>query len=193
VRAVDAACATRWSGLSAARAPGHDVDSRTGLPSPAKRGRLVYRPATGALDRPGQQAPGFCAQKSSNCCAFEPLGGAVLLAVLSLGAAVPPPVLPVVVPVLPVGVLVAVGVAVGDVVVVEESLLEVLVPVLELSPLAAAASAGDVLETGTETSAGGPGTCMAAESPPPQPAAARASRPVATSAMMRPGMWLTPP
>jgi hypothetical protein len=152
----------------------------------------VYRRPTGALDRPRQQAPGFCAQKSSNCCAFDPLGGVLLLAVFWLGAAVPPPVLPVVVPVLPVGVLVAVGVAVAldD---VEEPLLDVLVPVLELLLLAAAASAGDVLETGTETSAGGPGTCSAVVSPPPQPAAARASRPVATSPMMRPRMWLTPP
>jgi hypothetical protein len=137
-----------------------------------------------------QQAPGFWAQKSWNCCAFEPLGG-VLLAVPLLGAVVPPPglVLPVVVPVLPVGVLVAVGVAVAldD---VDE--LDVLVPVLELLLLAAAAAAGGVLDTGTETSTGGPGTCSAVASLPPQPVTARASRPVATSAMMRPGMWLTP-
>jgi hypothetical protein len=121
---------------------------------------------------------------------LDPLGGVALLAVFSpVGAAVPPPVLPVVVPVLPVGVLVAVGVAVGVAVADPESL----VLLVELPLFAAAASAGEVLDTGTETSAGGPGTSMAAESPPPQPAAARASRPAATSAMMRPRMWLTPP
>ena len=40
---------------------------------------------SGELD--AQQAPGFCAQKSSNCCAFEPAGGGC---VVSLGLSVPP-------------------------------------------------------------------------------------------------------
>jgi hypothetical protein len=93
--------------------------------------------------------------------------------------------------VLPVGVLVAVGVAL-PVESVELSFDVVLLSLLELS-FAAAASAGGVSDCGTDTSAGGPGTCMAVVSPPPQPAATRASRPAATSAMMRPGMSLTPP
>jgi hypothetical protein len=38
-----------------------------------------------------QQAPGFCAQKSSNCCASEPAGGGESAVGLSvLGAVVPP-------------------------------------------------------------------------------------------------------
>jgi hypothetical protein len=163
----------------------------------------VYRLPTDALDGRCQQAPGFCAQKSSNCWAFEPSGGDWSLLAeswLVSGAVVPPPVLSVVVPVLPVGVLVALGVVVSDDDDDDEELLsllelslDVLVSLLELSLFDDAASVGDVSDWGIVTSAGGPGTCWAAVSPPPQPAAARASRPAATSAMMRPGMWLTPP
>jgi hypothetical protein len=112
------------------------------------------------------------------------------------GALVPPPVLSVVVPVLPVGVLVALGVVVSDDELLSLELsFDVLVSLLLelLSFAAAAASAGAWADCGIVTSAGGPGTCMAAVSLPPQPAATRASRPAATSAMMRPGMWLTPP
>src|SRR4051812_45815725 len=166
---------------------------------PSNEGQHVYRPPTGPLDRRRQQAPGFWAQKSSNCWAFDPLGGVWSLLAESCvvsGALVPPPVLSVVVPVLPVGVLVAVGVLVSD----DELLsLELSFDVFVSLPLAlvslfaaAAASAGACADCGIVTSAGGPGTCMAAVSPPPQPAT-RASRPAATSAMMRPGMWLTPP
>jgi hypothetical protein len=146
-----------------------------------------------------QQAPGFWAQKSSNCWAFDPSGGGWSLLAESwppFGAAVPPPVLSAVVPVLPVGVLVAVGVAVpepDDVLSLELLSDDVLLSLLELLLFEDAASAGDVSDWGTVTSAGGPGTCMAAVSLPPQPAATRASRPAATSAMMRPGMSLTPP
>jgi hypothetical protein len=142
---------------------------------------------------PCQQAPGFWAQKSSNCWASEPSGGGWSLLAESWpvsGAAVPPPE-SVVVPVLPVGVLVAVGVAVSDDVLLSFDVL--LLSLLELSLLDDAASAGGVSDSGIVTSAGGPGTWMAAVSLPPQPAATRASRPAATSAIMRPGMWLTPP
>jgi hypothetical protein len=153
----------------------------------------MYRPPTGALDGRGQQAPGFWAQKSSNCCASEPSGGGWSLLAESWpvsGAVVPPalsvvdvPVLPVVagLPVEPVPESgVGVGVAVS---------FEVLVSLLEeLLSLDEAASAGDVSDCGTVTSAGGPGTSVAVVSLPPQPAATRASRPAATSAMMRPRM-----
>jgi hypothetical protein len=158
----------------------------------------VYRPPTDALDGARQQAPGFCAQKSSNCWAFEPSGGEVSLLAeswLESGAVAPPP-LSVVVPVLPVGVLVALGVVESDdelLSLLELSLDDVLVSLLELSRFDDAASAGAVSDCGIETLAGGPGTSGASLSPPPQPAAARASRPAATSAVMRPGMWLTPP
>jgi hypothetical protein len=110
------------------------------------------------------------------------------------GAVAPPP-LSVVVPVLPVGVLVALGVVESDDDVLSLLVLslDVLLSLLELSRFADAASVGAVSDCGTETSAGGPGTSGAPLSPPPQPAAARASRPAATSAMMRPDMWLTPP
>jgi hypothetical protein len=157
----------------------------------------VYRPPTGPLDGRCQQAPGFCAQKSSNCWAFEPSGGDWSLLAeswLVSGAVVPPPVLSVVVPVLPVGVLVALGVVVSDdddddeLLSLLELSLDVLVSLLELSLFADAASAGAVSDCGIETSAGGPGTCAASLLPPPQPAAANASRPAATSAMRRPGM-----
>jgi hypothetical protein len=155
----------------------------------------VYRPRTDALDDLRQQAPGFWAQKSSNCWASDPSGGGWSFdaeSSLVSGAAVPPLASPVVpVPVLPLdvplspellsvlesGVLVAVGVA------LELSLDD---PEPEPSP-------GAVWDCGTDTAAGGPGTCVASVSPPPQPAATRASRPAVASAMMRPGMWLTPP
>src|SRR4051794_3079515 len=161
---------------------------------PSNEGQHVYRPPTGPLDRRRQQAPGFWAQKSSNCWALDPLGGVWSLLAESWvvsGALVPPPVLSVVVPVLPVGVLVAVGVVVSD-----DELLSlelsfdvfVSLPLALVSFAAAAASAGACADCGTVTSAGGPGTWMAAVSPPPQPVATRASRPAATSAMMRPGM-----
>jgi hypothetical protein len=59
---------------------------------------ILYRPPRGGLDavnRPSdriraQQAPGFCEQKSSNCCASDP-GAGVAPAVGVPGAAVPPP------------------------------------------------------------------------------------------------------
>jgi hypothetical protein len=184
--------------MRARGALGRDVESSTACLPWRKRGQHLYRPPAGALDRPGQQAPGFWAQKSSNCWALEPSGGAWSLVAESCplsGAAVPPPVLSVVVPVLPVGVLVADGVVVSDELSLELSvdvLVSLLLSLLELL-FDDAASLGDWSDCGTETSAGGPGTCVAASPPPPQPATATVSRPATTSAMMRPGIWLTPP
>jgi hypothetical protein len=111
------------------------------------------------------------------------------------GAAVAPPLLSVLVPVLPV----VEPLSVDELSLLEsdddelESLellsLDVLESLLELLlSFADAASVGDWADCGIVTSAGGPGTCAASVSPPPQPAAPRASRPAATSAMMRPGM-----
>src|SRR3954471_10770405 len=104
-----------------------------------------------------QQAPGFCAQKSSNCCALDPAGGvAVALPVLVSGDVVPPfesPVVPVPVsdvPVVPVSVLDELS---------DELLSLLLVLELLLSEFAAAAAVGAVLDSGIATSAGGPGTC----------------------------------
>jgi hypothetical protein len=100
------------------------------------------------LTSAGQQAPGFCAQKSSNFCAFDPAGGGVLLAWLSapaVGAAAPPPVdvPPVDVPPVPVEpvevpVLVPVGVTPVDPV---EPVLPV-EPVVPLVPVGVAVGVG---------------------------------------------------
>jgi hypothetical protein len=137
-----------------------------------------------------QQAPGFCAQKSSNCDAPESAGGAVSLVDVSvpvLEEDVPPlDVSPVAVPVSPV---VPPPVLVSPLLVelsvdVLLSVLVVLSDVL-LSCEADAAASGAVSDTGTATSAGGPGTCGASASLPPQPAATTASRPAASTAARR--------
>src|SRR3954452_16596589 len=58
---------------------------------------ILQRALRGPLAATGQQAPGFWAQKSSNCWASEPAAGAWPLDAESLpeGACVPPPVVPV--------------------------------------------------------------------------------------------------
>jgi hypothetical protein len=139
-----------------------------------------------------QQAPGFCAQKSSNCWAFEPAGGvAVALPVLVSGDVVPPlesPVVPVpesVVPLVPVSVPDELS---------DELLSLLLVLELLLSEFADAAAVGAWLDSGIATSAGGPGTCGAAASLPPHPAATTASRPTIRKAARRGApIFLTPP
>src|SRR4051794_19656024 len=71
---------------------------------PVRRGSPVLSAVPwGRLTRGRQQAPGFCAQKSSNFWAFDPAGGGVSLLWLSApvdGAAAPPPLDVVSVPVL---------------------------------------------------------------------------------------------
>src|SRR3954451_25016827 len=69
------------------------VESRTVLPL-RERSRDLSAGGARRLTRAGQQAPGFCAQKSSNFCAFDPAGGGLSLDWLSapaVGAAAPPP------------------------------------------------------------------------------------------------------
>jgi hypothetical protein len=151
-----------------------------------------------------QQAPGFWAQKSSNCWASEPAGGAVSLLALSgevvsvlvlvSGDVVPP--LAVSPDVVPVSVLPVVSVPV-ELELLSELVLSVDVLVsellLELSLLlAAAAAAGASLDTGIATSAGGPGTCGAAGSLPPQPAATSVSSPTVMISARRLLISLTP-
>jgi hypothetical protein len=61
---------------------------------PMRAGSPCLSAGRGArLTRERQQAPGFCAQKSSNFCASDPAGGGVSLPWLSPpdGAAAPPP------------------------------------------------------------------------------------------------------
>jgi hypothetical protein len=157
-----------------------------------------------------QQAPGFWAQKSSNCWASEPAGGVVSLVALSgelvlvsgeelvlvSGEVVPP--LAVSPDVVPVSVLPVVSVPV-ELELLSELVLSVDVLVSELLLLlllllAAAAAAGAWLDTGTATSAGGPGTCGAAGSLPPQPAAASVSSPTVMIRVRRLApISLTPP
>jgi hypothetical protein len=147
-----------------------------------------------------QQAPGFWAQKSSNCWASEPAAGVgVLVAVVSelvlvSGDVVPPlAVSPDVVPVLPVvPVPEESGVLLPDVVLSLDVLLEL--ELLLLLLLAAAAAAGAWLDTGIVTSAGGPGTCGAAGSLPPQPAATSVRSPTVLIRAKRVApIFLTPP
>ena len=112
-----------------------------------------------------QQAPGFCAQKSSNCCASEPAGGAVSFDAESCcaGALAPPlsvPVVPVV-PVVPESVPVLGVVPVEPdwslgAVVLPGSAVAVGVGVGVASPLALSPSA--LVSDGIVTAAGGPGT-----------------------------------
>ena len=114
----------------------------------------------------GQQAPGFCAQKSSNCCASEPAGGAVSFDAESCcaGALAPPlsvPVVPVV-PVVPEPALVLGVVPVepdwlSGAVVPPGSAVAVGVGVGVASPLALL-SPRELVSDGIVTSAGGPGT-----------------------------------
>jgi hypothetical protein len=73
-----------------------------GLTFPTRGASQVIGRLPGRLD---QQAPGFCAQKSSNCSASESAGGGVSFVGLSAsasGAVVPPLVSGVVAPVSPV-------------------------------------------------------------------------------------------
>jgi hypothetical protein len=63
---------------------------------------LLMRLTAQGAGSAAQQAPGFCAQKSSNCSASEPAGGAVSLAAeSSVAGAVAPPLSVPVVPVAP--------------------------------------------------------------------------------------------
>lgn len=89
-----------------------------------------------------QQAPGFWAQKSSNCCAFEPAGGvAVLVGVPVLGAVEPPlPVSPLAVPVSP-DVVLSVLEELSDDVLLSDELLSLLLELLSLFADAAAVGA----------------------------------------------------
>lgn len=148
-----------------------------------------------------QQAPGFWAQKSSNCWASEPAAGVgVAVAVVSelvlvSGDVVPPlAVSPDVVPVLPVGLVPEEsGVLLPEVVLSVDVLLE-LELLLLLLLLAAAAAAGAWLDTGIVTSAGGPGTCGAAGSLPPHPAATSVRSPTVMIRARRVApIFLTPP
>jgi hypothetical protein len=158
-------------------------------------------PLRGRLDQPAgparQQAPGFCAQKSSNCCASEPAAGvAVLVGLLALvsGDVVPPLAeSPLVLPVLPVAPVESLDESDELLSELLLSLLE-LEPELELSSFPEAAAAGAWLDSGTATSAGAPGTSGAPASEPPQPAAASASRPTTSIAARRGApIVLTPP
>src|SRR3954466_3538371 len=92
------------------------VESRTVLPL-RERSRDLSAGAARRLTSAGQQAPGFCAQKSSNFCPFDPAGGGEPPeSAPAVGAAAPPPVdaPPVDVPPVPVeGVEVPVLVPVG--------------------------------------------------------------------------------
>jgi hypothetical protein len=126
-------------------------------------------PAQGPLD---QQAPGFCAQKSSNCCALEPADGVAVAAPVS-GDVVPPlPVSPDVVPLSVLDVPDPVESVLDEL--SEELLsLEVLLSELLLES-GDAAEVGAWVDSGIATSAGGPGTWGAAASLPPQPAAVNA-------------------
>jgi hypothetical protein len=171
---------------------------------------LPVWPLYGASEASGgnwtnQQAPGFWAQKSSNCWASEPAAGVgvpvavVSVLVLVSGDVVPPlAVSPDVVPVLPV-VLVpeGSGVLLPDVVLLSvDELLELglVLSLLVLLLLAAAAAAGAWLETGIVTSAGGPGTCGAAGSLPPHPAATSVRRATVMIRARRVApIFLTPP
>jgi hypothetical protein len=141
-----------------------------------------------------QQAPGFCAQKSSNCWAFEPAGGvAVALPLVVVSGEVVPPLESPVVPV-PVSELdVPLPVSVLDE--LSDELLSVLSELeLLLSEFAAAASVGAGLDSGIATSAGGPGTCGAPVSLPPQPAATTAITAMIRKAARRGApIFLTPP
>jgi hypothetical protein len=114
--------------------------------------------------------------------------------VLVSGDVVPPlAVSPDVVPVLPV-VLVPEesGVLLPEVVLSVDVLLEL--ELLLVLLLAAAAAAGAWLDTGIVTSAGGPGTCGAAGSLPPQPAATSVRSPtVMIRARRVEPIFLTPP
>jgi hypothetical protein len=121
----------------------------------------------------------------------------VSVLVLVSGDVVPPlAVSPDVVPVLPV-VLVPdeSGVLLPDVVLSVDVLLEVeLLLLLLLLLLSAAAAAGAWLDTGIATSAGGPGTCGAAGSLPPQPAATSVSSPTVMIRARRVALiFVTPP
>jgi hypothetical protein len=141
-----------------------------------------------------QQAPGFWAQKSSNCCSFEPAAGvAVLAGVLVLGAVEPPlPVSPVAVSVLPDVVLSVLEES--DEVLLSDELLSLLLELLSLFADADAAAAGAWADSGMATSAGGPGTCGASVLLPPQPAATSARRPAAMITARRGApISLTPP
>jgi hypothetical protein len=117
--------------------------------------------------------------------------------VLVSGDVVPPlAVSPEVVPVLPV-VLVPEesGVLLPEVVLSVDVLLELeLLLSLLFLLLAAAAAAGAWLDTGIVTSAGGPGTCGAAGSLPPHPAATSVRSPIVMTRAMRVApIFLTPP
>jgi hypothetical protein len=207
VAAPIAARATTWSGSDAVLL---DVESSTAGPS-VRAGHTgcigpPQAPLDGANEVSGgnwtnQQAPGFWAQKSSNCWASEPAGGAVSLLALSgelvlvSGEVVPP--LAVSPDVVPVPVLPVVSVPV-ELELLSELVLSVDVLLSELLLLfllfAAAAAAGAWLDTGIATSAGGPGTCGAAGSLPPQPAATSVRSPtVMIRARRVTPISLTPP
>jgi hypothetical protein len=147
----------------------------------------------GPLDPWAQQAPGFCAQKSSNFWALDPAGGGVSLLWLSVppeGAAAPPPLEAVSVLVPPVPELGAVPVdgAVG-----EEAVVLGVVPVDPVAPLVPVVAVGvgvgvavaEPLALSLELGAGGAsadcgigasaygvGTSGASTVAPPQPARA---------------------
>jgi hypothetical protein len=110
-----------------------------------QHGALDARVRVKTANWTNQQAPGFWAQKSSNCCAFEPAGGVAVLvgvsAVPVLGAVEPPlPVSPVAVPELPDVVLSGVA-ELSDEVLLSDELLSLLLELLLLFADAAAAGA----------------------------------------------------
>jgi hypothetical protein len=172
--------------------------NRVRLSLPCEGVTRCIGPPDGPLDRTVQQAPGFWAQKSSNCWASDPAGGAVSLPAVSVlvsgvvepPVSVSPVVVPVSVPVLPDVLESLLDDELSDELLSELLLSELL---LDLS-FADAAVSGAWLDSGIATSAGGPGTCGAAVSLPPQPAATRARRPAARIATRREApILLTPP
>jgi hypothetical protein len=128
----------------------------------------VARRRLDADNRPAQQAPGFWAQKSSNCWASEPAGGGESELGLSSvpGALAPPlPVVPVVpelsVPPVPVALVPVLAVPVPVLVPVEPVPLGVAVAVGVPVGVAVALASPELCRLGSDgmvTLAGGPGT-----------------------------------
>jgi hypothetical protein len=127
----------------------------------------------------GQQAPGFCAQKSSNFCAFDPAGGGVSLDWLSapaVGAAAPPPVdvPPVDVPPVPVESVDPVEVPVPVPVGVPVDPVEPVLPVAPLVP--------PELEVGVGVGVGVASELLPSSEEPPEAGGASADCGIGTSA-----------
>src|SRR3954454_13955579 len=145
---------------------------------------ILQRALRGPLAATGQQAPGFWAQKSSNCWASEPAAGAWPLDAESLpeGACVPPPVVPVPVEAVPLlGVwsaapveAPAVALAVADAVAVALG-----VAVAVAAGFSAAPVPGTVIGTAP------PGTSSTVTFEPPQPATVSVSTTIGAASRKR--------